>query len=215
MRRTLAVLAAVIVAFGTVAAVQRALTPEEEASITAYLTAREAAQIERFSTPNTNEAGRQNILREPRKPGHLCREYERYKINIPNWKPGDPGQRWLQRPKFPGWDDPCYTWYPNGKYYTSQLKCSKCKAAGDADGWVNPNGYSCELRHPLPLMDQWRFTARLIATDHKKPMEAKAHVWNAHEHGGITDAQYDELMGIIDTIEAEAEAKAQDAVKTE
>jgi len=45
-------------------------------------------------------------------------------------------------------------------------------------------------------------------------MEAKAHVWNAHEHDEITDAQYDELMGIIDTIEAEAEAKGQDAVNT-
>ena len=186
MKRTLAVLAAVIVAFGTVAAVERALTPEEEAAITTYLTARDA-------TSRINPESR-------RRPGALCREYERYKINIPNWKPGDPGQRWLQRPKFPGWDDKCYTWYPNGKYYTSQLKCSKCRAAGDADGWVNPSGFSCELRHPLPIMDQWRFTARLIATDHQKPMEAKAHIWNAHEHGELTDAQYDELMGIVDAI---------------
>jgi len=214
MRRTLAVLAAVIVAFGTVAAIERALTPEEEVAITTYIQGRENAELQKYNL-ETATPGMELYFKNTRRPGDLCREYERYKINIPNWKPGDPGQRWLQRPKFPGWDDKCYTWYPNGKYYTSQLKCSKCKAAGDKDGWVNPNGYSCELRHPLPLMDQWRFTARLIATDHKKPMEAKAHVWNAHEHGEITDAQYDELMGIIDTIEAEAEAKAQDAVKTE
>ena len=210
MKRTLAVLAAVIVAFGTVAAVERALTPEEETAITTYLTARQQVLIDRFSTPETNDAGRENILREPRKPGHLCREYERYKINIPNWSPGAGTQRWLQRPKFPGWDEPgVYTWYPNGKSYQSQLKCSKC------GGWTNPNGFGCERKHPLPLMDQWRFTVRLIATDHDKPMEAKAYVWNAHEHDELTDAQYDELMGIIDGIEAAPEAKAKDAVKTE
>jgi hypothetical protein len=207
MKRVIVVLAAVCVAFAALAAVQRELTPEEEAAIAPYIAAREAAQTSKFAVPSSTEEGIQLNLKTYRRPGDLCREYERCKINIPNWKPGDPGQRWLQRPKFPGWDDGCYTWYPDGKYYTRQLYCSKCNK------WVNPNGYTCSLNHPLPLMDQWRFTVRLIATDHKKPMEAKAHVWNAHQHGELTDAQYDELMGIIDAIEAEAKAKTEGAAK--
>jgi len=202
MRRTLAVLAAVIVAFGTVAAIERPLTAEEEAAITTYLTQRNAHVV---GTPREVDYRKQRRL-----PYALCREYEK-KAKMTNypWHPGLGTQRYTSRPKFPGWDDAAnYTWYPDGPNYQRQLKCKKC------GGWCNPSGSDCERKHPLPPMDQWRFTARLIATDHKKPMEAKAHVWNAHEHDEITDAQYDELMGIIDTIEAEAEAKGQDAVNT-
>jgi len=200
MKRTLGVLAAVIVAFGTVAAVERTLTPEEEAAITTYLTAREAVYEGRPSGSEMN-------MKKRRQPGALCREYEK-KAKMTNypWHPGLGTQRYTSRPKFPGWDDKCYTWYPDGPNYQRQLKCKKC------GGWCNPSGSDCERKHPLPLIDQWRFTARLIATDHQKPMEAKAHVWNAHEHGEITDLQYDELMEIIDAIEAEAKTK--DAAKT-
>ena len=213
MKRAFVVLLAVVVSFAAIAAVQRTLTPEEETAITAYFTARSATYAARNLNSERNRATR-------RRPDALCREYERCKMNYPDWRPGLPSQRWLQRPKFPGWDDPCYTWYPNGKSYQSQLFCTKCKgqvinrSGAICDGWVNPSGFTCSLNHPLPLMDQWRFTVRLIATDHKKPMEAKAHVWNAHEHGELTDAQYDELMGIIDAVEAEAKTKAESAPKT-
>jgi len=205
MKRVIAVLAALVLSVAVFAEVTRTLTPDEQTEITTYITARENTELAKYGLESATPS-MENYFKCMRRPGDLCREYERYKINIPNWSPGQPSQRWLQRPKFPGWDDKCYTWYPNGKSYQSQLKCSKC------GGWTNPSGFGCERRHPLPLMDQWRFTARLIATDHHKPMEAKAHVWNAHEHGEITDAQYDELMGIIDGIEAQAKTK--DPAKT-
>ena len=62
--------------------------------------------------------------------------------------------------------------------------------------------------HPKPLMEQWQFAVALIATDHQKPMEAKAHLWNALQHEELTEAQWDELMVSIDSIETAAAAKA-------
>ncbi len=184
-----------------VAATERQLTPEELAAITAYLNARDAELAQR------NWAiGQLKIFRSP---GSLTRKYEKaakFKKGIPH-KTSD---RWIARPKFPGWQDKCYRWYPKGKSYQSQLYCTKCKALGNGNGWVNPSGASCQSMraHPKPLMEQWQFAVALIATDHQKPMEAKAHLWNALQHEELTEAQWDELMVSIDSIETAAAAKA-------
>ncbi len=174
-----------------VAATERQLTPEELAAITVYLDAR-------------GEVDSRGV-KWGRGTGSLTKEYERYKYDKAK-------QRWKARPKFPAWQDKCYRWYPKGKSYQSQLYCTKCKALGQGNGWVNPSGFSCGCTHPKPLMEQWQFVVALIATDHQKPMEAKAHLWNALQHEELTEAQWDELMVLLDSIEATAAAKA--ATKT-
>ena len=181
-----------------VAATQRQLTPEELAAITAYLDAR--GELDSHG------------CKWNRTPGGLIREYERA-VKFYKGIPGKTSDRWTARPKFPGWQDKCYRWYPKGKSYQSQLYCTKCKALGKGNGWVNPSGFSCQIHHPKPLMEQWQFAVALIATDHQKPMEAKAHLWNALQHEDLTEAQWDELMVLVDAIEAEAAAKANAATE--
>lgn len=187
-----------------VGATRRELTPEELAAITAYLDQRQQEQ----GTRNWSIFA----LKGFRKPDSLWCEYERA-VKFHKGIPGKTSDRWIARPKFPGWQDTCYRWYPNGKSYQSQLYCTKCKALRKGNGWVNPSGFSCQCAHPKSLMEQWQFAVALIATDHQKPMEAKAHLWNALQHEDLTEAQWDELMVLVDAIEAEAAAKANAATE--
>ena len=182
----------------------REFTEEEQAAVDAYLAQRNAELAER------NWAiGQLKIFRSP---GSLTREYERYKYDKAK-------QRWKARPKFLGWQDKCYRWYPKGKWYSCQLTCAKCKGhsfrpgAPPCNGWINPSGVSCRWHQASPFMEQWQFAVALIATDHKKPMEAKAHLWNAFQHDEMTAAEFDELMGRLDQIVAADVAKKVEAAK--
>ena len=176
---------ALLVAVIAFAETQRKLTPDELAQVTAFIAARDAKL--------TKENWSQIAVKNKRTPNSLIGEYERYKYD--NAK-----RRWKSRPKFAGWDDKCYTWNQNGKSYRNQLHCSKCGK------WVSTSGFSCG-RHQPKIDQRWKFCVALIAKDHKKPMEATAHLWNAHQHKEITDAQWDACMAAIDLIVAAPAAK--------